>query len=877
MVVESAAMAPPPSSSPPTTSVSGRALLVQWANAQDGWIREVTAAVLDIGKELSEAQLDEAYQHLLVEKGLAEGTSPTPPELVEVGSSGPAESALTLASIDCVKRVNLLAEDQTITFSPKLTVLFGRNGCGKTGYVRILRSLASARREERVLPDITSPTPITQPPECRVQYALGGVNQEPPYQWSGQSGVPPFNRLDVFDAQDARTYVDGDLTYSYTPTDVALFRYVSLAIQGVRQRLDGARKAKAPGQNLFTTQIPREATFYSVVDGLGASTDISALRKLSDVSKEEEESLPGVREMVSALGSQSVQAQVQAAQAELDVFTRATSLAALLTKFEVQAFNGAVATLATAEAARTSATQAAFADDNLPGFLSDEWRAFIQAGEEYLKSLGQDGYPGGDEECLYCRQPLTAAAVTLVQKYRRFCNDSLERAVTVARGELETRRRELLAADLDGLGSLIERQEAAVPTDGVRSAALVAARAVLTTARSLREALRLGGTLPTDVVPPDTATSASVVGRGASEMSTRLEALRGQAQERARLLKEETAKKVQLEARLALRGLLPAIEAHVERAKWADVAATALRRFQGIAKTLTDTSKLASERLLNEGFEKHFREECTRLNAPTVSLDFHGEGGQAARRKLLRPEYKLSDTLSEGEQKVIALADFLAEARLRATNAPVVFDDPVTSLDYERVGEVASRLAFLADDRQVIVFTHNIWFAVELLARFRDRKKECAYFDVRTVDGRKGIVSGGNHPRTDSLSDLRARINVIVGDAKKVTGESQDALIFRGYSLLRSLCEVAAESELFCGIVRRYEPNVMLTKLPDIKPDALKVAGAAIHPVYEATCRFIDSHSQPLEHLNIVKTVDELEKDFRTVLEAVQGYQKAAA
>lgn len=861
----------------PTPSVSGRSLLVKWVLTQDTWIREVTAAVLETGKELSDAQIDEAYQTLLVEKGLEPGEALRPLELTETGAAGAAEASLTVISIDCVKRVNLLAEAQTITFSSKLTVLFGRNGSGKTGYVRILRCLASARREEPVLPDITAATPTTDPPECRVRYALGNAEQQPPYQWHGEAGVPPFTRMDVFDAQDARTYVDSELTYLYTPADVALFRYVSLAIEGVRSRLDAARKAKAPGQNLFAAQFPREVSFYSRIDGLGASTDTSALKKLADVSPEDEASLPSLRETVAALGSQSVHTQVQAAQAELDVFTRAKVVAEQVLGFDVKALNDALAAVTAAEAKRTAATQAAFADDHLPGFLSNEWRAFIEAGEDYLKSLGLADYPSADAPCAYCRQPLTSAAVKLIHKYREFSTDTLERAVSEARETFEHHRHPLLATDLNDLQQLIERQESALPAGTAPGAGLVAARRVLSTARALQDELCRDAPIAADVVPVDIPAIARAVSDSASEMSQRLQALRGQVQERERLLKEATAQKVLLEARLTLHGLMGSIEAYVDRAKWVDLAGTVLKKLQSSAKTLTETSNLASERLMNEGFEKHFREECQRLSAPVVSLDFHGRKGQAARRKLLRPEYKLSDTLSEGEQKVIALADFLAEARLRATNAPVIFDDPVTSLDYERLGEVASRLAYLANERQVIVFTHNIWFAAELLEKFRDRKKDCAYFDVRTVEGRKGIVSGGTHPRTDSLSDLRKRINTVIADAKKASGESQDALIFRGYSLLRSLCEVAAETELLCGVVRRYEPNIMLTRLPDIKPAALKAAGDLIYPVYETTCRFIDSHSQPLEHLNIVRTVDELDKDFRTVLDAIGAYHKAAA
>jgi hypothetical protein len=50
----------------------------------------------------------------------------------------------------------------------------------------------------------------------------------------------------------------------------------------------------------------------------------------------------------------------------------------------------------------------------------------------------------------------------------------------------------------------------------------------------------------------------------------------------------------------------------------------------------------------------------------------------------------------------------------------------------------------------------------------------------------------------------------------------------------------------------------------------------AIHPVYEEACRYIEAHSQPIERLNIVRTVDELEKDFKTMVAAVDAYKKAS-
>ena len=135
-------------------------------------------------------------------------------------------------------------------------------------------------------------------------------------------------------------------------------------------------------------------------------------------------------------------------------------------------------------------------------------------------------------------------------------------------------------------------------------------------------------------------------------------------------------------------------------------------------RSLTDTSKLASEQLLNKDFERHFNDECKLLRAPAVTLQFPGRQGQVTRKKAVAGgEHRPSDVLSEGEQKVIALADFLAEASLKPP-APVIFDDPINSLDYIRIREVVNRIVALCQSRQVIVFTHNIWFTTELLARF---------------------------------------------------------------------------------------------------------------------------------------------------------------
>src|SRR5206468_1440417 len=97
--------------------------------------------------------------------------------------------------------------------------------------------------------------------------------------------------------------------------------------------------------------------------------------------------------------------------------------------------------------------------------------------------------------------------------------------------------------------------------------------------------------------------------------------------------------------------------------------------------------------------------ECQVLRAPAVTLNFPGRQGQVARRKMVA-QYKPNQILSEGEQKALALADFLAEVTAVPSSAPVVFDDPITSMDYRRIHEVCERIVTLSADHQVMVFTH---------------------------------------------------------------------------------------------------------------------------------------------------------------------------
>jgi wobble nucleotide-excising tRNase len=102
---------------------------------------------------------------------------------------------------------------------------------------------------------------------------------------------------------------------------------------------------------------------------------------------------------------------------------------------------------------------------------------------------------------------------------------------------------------------------------------------------------------------------------------------------------------------------------------------------------------------------------------------------------------KIGSVLSEGEQRAVALALFLAECSFGRGRSAIVLDDPAALLDRERCEHVAGRLVEEAQRRQVIVFTHDLAF-VQMLQRAAAGAEQPLHSQaIRRAFGRAGILS----------------------------------------------------------------------------------------------------------------------------------------
>lgn len=843
-----------------------RRLLVDWANGQDAWVRQLTAETILSRQAPTESLLGAVYATFLGEKGLGD-TSPDIPKLELAAVESAEEETLELVSLAGIEGVNALAADQQLDFDPELTVLFGQNGSGKTGYARILKRISAVRTAEDILPNahiIHLDSPPS--PSAQITYRLSGADSS--VQWKNEAGLVPFTRISVFDASAVLLHVDSDLGYVYTPAELALFAHVAAGIQAIQQHISTEIAALAPGSNPLLSKFARETKVYPLIETLGATTDLAeldALASLPDIADKDRERLESE---IAALRSNSLDALVSNAQETQRHLTRLDRVMKLVQAFDEDGYEIARRSLDAAEKRRVEAREQLFTSDELPGQVDGNWQEFIVAGDAYRQHLGREHYPNAGDTCLYCMQELGPVALNLLGRYRTFLDETLIQQVTDTKTALDRARLILDETELTrALEFATEQRDRETPLAWASAAVkvLVAARSVaLDTADA--NAVSVAGLPSKAKVSGNDVSQALVVATGTAQQ------LIEDKENAAGALASKQKELAELTARIELKRNLAAAREYVRRAKRAQQLEKLSRVISnGAAKQLTVQSKLASEDLVNKNFETLFAEECARLRAPQVALRFQGRSGQAQRKKVVAT-YKPSSVLSEGEQKVLALADFLAESRMRGTKAPLVFDDPVTSLDYRRLDEVAARIQNLAEAHQVIVLTHNIMFASALISVRQNKKLRTKIYEVRDGGETKGVLAPDVEPRLDTPADLAKRINVKLQEIPGAEAVVQDALIKETYDLIRAWCESFVEQELLQNVTQRYRKNIMMTRLSKIDSSRLDAAIAVIEPLFDRACERMTGHSHASEYLSIKPTLTELQEDWEKAKAARTAY-----
>jgi AAA domain-containing protein len=811
-----------------------------WAAQLDYWER-MALEMVATGKELIEADYQALLDYHMQDAGLVQ--MPTRPK-VEFSRPSTAETRTSykLERLFNLRNVNALPANQELRFGPQLTLVYGNNGAGKTGYTRPLGCAAFARGDRYVLSNATvSPDPKSVP-QADIEVSRNGVPTV--VTWTRGKSCSELQGFYVFDNTSSSVHLTRSNPLSISPSGLSLLTRLADVTDEVRFRLKVVleQRNKTVDFGPLFTGASKVATHIST---LGASTDLVELQKLATLTPDEHSRILQLQREIVQLKAQDVPKRVASlrqgsrdlrsllsflAVSELSVGDEATSVVEhLVTNLQ----------RTRQDAERSGAEQ--FKSSFFTEVGTETWREFVAAARSLAESEGKRGaaYPSHEDRCLLCRQALSDEAIDLIQRLWGFLASDSTAQFGLAQGACKSKIRELEGVSMGYFAEDSGTRRLLIDLAPDLATAVEKQIVVYSERRSeLISALQKGSLGPVTELALSSAEKITAIIKSRELVAEMLEG--ENASSKLNRLENELR---ELEHREMLAEQLPAIKAQVEAKRWVNKGRQAL----GSTRNITTKHNELFQELVTERFIKLFESNLARFNQSLrIAVDVRGHKGETVRQIVLCRDafptaYPIESILSEGEKQAVALADFLTEAALDEGCTGMILDDPVSSFDLGARKNVALQLAELARTRQIIVFTHDLAFLYDLKAHAKDLSVgTVTHWIERGPDGTPGIVFLDNSPACEREYKSAHLARERYTRAKSAPPQERQWLLKQGFGALRTSYEAFVIFELFEGVVERFEERISFGRLADVSLDREIVAEVISR--MESLSRHIDAH-----------------------------------
>ena len=688
--------------------------IIRWLEKRPIWQRNLFQRVV------RNQAIDNSYIEQLVDLLVANKTvTPETPTLTidELPQGGDMKESIAICSVGDLQGVNALLGGQTLQFSPTgMTIVYGDNGSGKSGYARLLKQIVGARHHEEILSNVFTNERCAQ--SAQINYRCGGTDQAA--TWSRTFNDTIFGRVHFYDEACGNDYLQNETELSYRPSVLSLLDRLIELIEYVSKEI-GKRITTEEAKQFSLPNVPDGTSAAKFLSKLSDRTDPHSLDQLLDAHQDLDNELQEHRQEEARLrATDPTKEKTRLLAVAKDAEALAAHLESIENTISPTAANRILALKQTAMELRASAEKVSsnsFANEPLPGVGSQTWRAMWEAAERYAQA---EAYPDrdfpsteDDDVCVLCQQPLAQDAQARLRRFHSYVHDSVqqqaeeaERAYSAAVEQLKTF--EVTTPEiLSWLDHFVDND---VLSKDILIAALdIAARAKERILERLQSNTDEGWI---DLAVVDTSTMRSFV------TAKRNEATGIDVDTFSKNLASVIKKRQECEGLQKLRVVKKEIVNEIERLKRVSLL-DSKKREASTAPVTRQSSTLAKE-YVTKTVSEHFLYEANNLRLEHVVLsDPKGVKGAIRQIPALKGTSDAStmQVLSEGEQTAAGLAGFLTEVYFDESKSAVVFDDPMSSLDHQRRSNAAARIVELAQDRQVIVFTHDLIFLAELVGR----------------------------------------------------------------------------------------------------------------------------------------------------------------
>ena len=675
--------------------------LIEFADTPNtaGWLRDLIIKIINNNRSLTEEEIESSTQQLI------KGSD----SILQFHDEKPTSSNNDIRFISLTHNsgVGALADNQTIKFSKNITLLYGKNGSGKSSYFKILNELVGGGNRTEIRPNIYSDTP--NPIRVEVTYASAGT--ETIIVWDGRTrSISPLSSSCVFDSSYTNIFLQKRSAGSIIiqPYGLHLFTILTSAIEGIKERIRFEHEQLVRSlPSINNPEISKD-----ILDALKSRTITPKQKeyivKCYTFDEHKQGKLDDLEKRLSDLRSTNYDDKIKLADSEkqaFDALHRHLSNTRNKLILKLSEVNKAIKNLQTAKLNSEHTKKRIKILEEIGKTDSPEWKRFVEAGFAYTQVDDFD-----NKFCPYCRQPINEAAAAIISAYRIFLIDQSSEELNKAVKQISQLHNDVSIIKTnyyisESLQNLIKEEENG---ESMLTKLSDSINFLSDIKKKILESLK-------NETPDDTIECDFI-----KPIEDWLFSRKDEYQRKIKYYEELRTKKTEDESAL-LQQIKPIIEnkSISEQKEYFNEWFTKVQAIETLnnrekelqTKKISILASKAAQTLITENLRNKFEEELKALGLTKLNVSLTDAGsskGQSFMQLKLIKDNRVSDILSEGEQKGVALALFIAERRMQLSKNPIIMDDPVNSLDNSVISKFVDRLTKL--DNQIIIFSHNLLF-----------------------------------------------------------------------------------------------------------------------------------------------------------------------
>lgn len=801
------------------------------------------------------------------------GRTPVPLSQEHLPVTAAKDAAAVLITLKDVRNVNRLAAGQILSFSKTgVTVVYGGNGAGKSGYSRVLKRACRARdASEEVRPNALDKASATATPEASFEIELGAKASTVTWKKNG-TGPVELATIAVFDTHCARAYLDLQQEIAYLPYGLDVVENMAqIVLPKVLEKLNAEIALTSTTKEAFN-HLAGTTKVSALIDSLSEKTNSADVEAFALMSVDETARMGELGRTLSEADPKAKAKELRLAIGRMNALkTKVESSSNWVKNDAVHKFRTMDEEAEKAFAAETEAANALRAGETLlPGTGDVLWKAMYEAAKQF--SLGS-AYPTqvfprvhDGAKCLLCQQNILDDGAARMRRFEEYVQHNVAKLAADKRAVRATAIGKIERASLgidyqDYVEELNHLDQSVVAELNAFDSAISARQKWMLASQSAH----IWEGIPE--FPTDPCIKLKAI---ADALTTQAEAYEKATDDKHKLLLK--AELAELKARAALFPHKAAALALIERMK----VKALLSKCKDDLKTkpISDKSKELATNAVTGPLRQALKEEFDALGVAHMAprLDESVERGKMKHKLALDivVPAQIRDILSEGEQRAIALGCFLAELRTGGHGGGIIFDDPVSSLDHTRRQNVARRLVEEAKVRQVIIFTHDTSFLGELRDLIEQTGVEHLIHHLEWHGQFSGAVQSGlpweHKSYKDRIDKLQKAQSVLVAGWPPYPNGEQSAAMRQQYNLMRATIERVIQDLVFNGVVVRYRDWIRVT------PNLSKVVGFEktecdeIERLYQVCCDVVDAHDPASAKNAPVPTATQLGQDIAALV-----------